>query len=114
MLNWLKIQTMGHTVIVGYKPKPGKEEALKELMKTHLPILKQEGLVRGKESYIMEAADGTIIEVFEWLSEEAVQKAHVNPAVLAMWGRYAELCDYVPAGNVAELSQLFSHFEPLN
>ena len=56
---------MGHTVIVACKPKPGKEAALKELMNTHLPILKKEGLVRDKESYIMEAADGTIVEVFE-------------------------------------------------
>lgn len=105
---------MGRTVIVGYKPKPGKETALRELMKTHLPILMQEGLVRNKESYIMEAADGTIIEVFEWLSEEAIQNAHSNPAVLAMWGKYAEVCDYVPVGNVAEIDVLFSGFKPLN
>lgn len=105
---------MGHTVIVGYKPKPGKEEALRELMKTHLPVLKQEGLVRDKESYIMEATDGTIVEVFEWLSVEAVQNAHTNPAVLAMWDKYDEVCDYVPVGTLAEISQLFSSFKPLN
>ncbi len=27
---------MGRIVIVGYKPKPGKNEALKALMRTHL------------------------------------------------------------------------------
>ena len=104
---------MGYTVIVGYKPKPGKEEALKEVMKTHLPILLQQGLVRDKESYMMEAADGTIIEVFEWLSAEAVEKAHNNPAVLEMWGKYAEVCDYVPIGTVPESAKLFSSFKPL-
>jgi len=105
---------MGHTVIVAYKPKPGKEAALKELMKTHLPCLKDEGLVRDKESYIMEAADGTIVEVFEWLSDEAVRQAHTNPAVLQMWGNYAEVCDYIPIGNVAEAANLFSGFSALN
>lgn len=105
---------MGITVIVGYKPKTGKEEALKEVMKTHLPILKQEGLVRDKESYVMEAADGTIIEVFEWLSKEAIEKAHSNPAVLKMWGKYADVCEYIPVGNVAEIGILFSGFKPLN
>ena len=83
-------------------------------MKTHLPILLQQGLVREKESFIMEAADGTIIEVFEWLSEDAIAKAHSNPAVLEMWGKYAEVCDYIPAGNVAEIDILFSGFKPLN
>ena len=62
----------------------------------------------------MEAADGTIVEVFEWLSEEAIQNAHKNPAVLQMWGEYAEVCDYVPVGSLAEAGNLFTAFEPLN
>ena len=105
---------MGRTVIVGYKPKPGKEAALKELMKTHLPVLAKEGLVRDKESYIMEASDGTIVEVFEWLSEEAIQQAHTNLAVQKMWGEYAKVCDYIPVGNLSEIISLFSSFKPLN
>lgn len=104
---------MGRIVIVGYKPKPGQNEALKTLMKTHLPRLKQEGLVTERESIIMEAADGTIVEVFEWISEEAIQNAHKNPAVLQMWGEYAEVCDYVPVGSLAEAASLFSSFEPV-
>jgi hypothetical protein len=105
---------MGLTVIVGYKPRPGKEAALKELMATHLPTLKREGLVRDKESYIMEAADGTIVEVFEWLSEEATRQAHTNPAVLEMWDRYAQVCHYIPVGSIPEAANLFSQFDALN
>lgn len=104
---------MGHTVIVAYKPKEGKAGALKELMKTHLPRLKAQGLVRDKESYIMEAADGTIIEVFEWLSEDAIRNAHTNPEIQKMWGEYAAVCDYIPVGSVPETAQLFSGFKPL-
>ena len=104
---------MGRIVIVGYKPKPGKNEALKALMKTHLPRLKQEGLVTNRASIMMEAADGTIIEVFEWISKEAIENAHTNPAVLQMWSDYAEVCDYVPIGTVAEAADLFSGFEPI-
>jgi hypothetical protein len=105
---------MGRIVIVGYKPKPGKNEALKALMKTHLPRLQQEGLATNRESIIMEAADGTIIEVFEWVSAEAIQNAHTNPAVLQMWGEYAEVCDYVPVGSLTEAGTLFSAFIPVN
>ena len=105
---------MGRIVIVGYKPKPGKNQALKALMKTHLPRLKQEGLVTDRESILMEAADGTIIEVFEWVSKEAIQNAHTNPEVLKMWGEYAEVCDYVPVGDVPEIGSFFSEFGPFN
>jgi hypothetical protein len=105
--------TMGRIVIVGYKPKPGKNEALKALMRTHLPRLKAEGLVTDRESIIMEAGDGTIVEVFEWQSQEAINNAHKNLAVLQMWGEYAEVCDYVPIGGLAEAGSLFSGFEPV-
>ena len=105
---------MGRIVIACYKPKTDKRTALKKLMKTHLSRLKQEGLVTNRESIMMEAADGTIIEVFEWVSDEAIQNAHTNPEVLKMWAEYAEVCDYIPVGNVPEAASLFSGFVPLN
>lgn len=101
-------------VIVGYKPKPGKADALREIMRTHVPILREQGLVTGRQSIMMEAKDGTIIEVFEWASQAAIEQAHTNPAVLEMWGKYAEVCDYIPVGQVAEIADLFSSFTPFS
>ncbi|HZY36894.1 MAG TPA: hypothetical protein VFE53_09615 [Mucilaginibacter sp.] len=105
---------MGLIVIACYRPKSGKEEALKELMKTHLPRLKAEGLVTDRESTIMEAKDGTILEVFEWLSAEAIAKAHSNPQILKMWGEYGEVCDYVPVNTLAEAGDMFAAFTPIS
>jgi hypothetical protein len=105
---------MEQIVIACYRPKPGKVEALKALMKTHLPRLKAEGLVTDRRSIIMEAADGTIIEVFEWLSAAAIQNAHTNPQVLKMWGEYAEVCDYVSLDSLAEASYMFAAFKPVD
>ena len=105
---------MGHITIAAYKPKPGKANALKQLMKIHLPILRQEGLVTDRESIMMEAGDGTIIEVFEWLSDEAIQQAHTNPEVIKMWGQYAEACDYVPLSTLPETNAMFAGFKPFN
>ena len=99
-------------VIVGYKPKPGKTAALKELMRAHLSVLRKENLVTDRDSILMEAADGTIIEVFEWKSQVAIDTAHTNPAVLQMWEQYAAVCEYVPVAQVAEAAALFSSFVP--
>jgi quinol monooxygenase YgiN len=79
---------MGIIVISAYKPKEGKAEALKKLMRTHLPRLRKENLVTDRESIMMEAADGTVVEVFEWLSQDAIMQAHHNPNVLKMWGEW--------------------------
>lgn len=105
---------MGVIVIAVYQPKAGKEEALRQLMQTHLPRLHKEGLVTDRPSIMMEAADHSVIEVFEWVSAEAIEQAHTNPAVLQMWAEYGELCDYIPLADLAEAKNLFSSFQPLN
>ena len=105
---------MGQISIACYKPKAGKAEALKELMKIHLSTLKAEGLVTDRKSIVMEAVDGTIIEVFEWISPTAIEQAHTNPAVLQMWAKYAEACDYIPIGTVPEAANMFASFISLN
>lgn len=104
---------MGRIVIVAYRPKPGKAEDLKQLLQRHLPILRGERLATDRAPIIMEAADGTLIEVFEWVSAEAIEAAHTNPAVAAMWAEFGEVCDYVPVASVAESANLFSEFTPL-
>ena len=61
----------------------------------------------------MRAADGTIVEVFEWLSAEAIDRAHANPAVQALWAEFVAACEYLPLANLPEAQQMFAEFEPL-
>ncbi len=99
-------------VIAAYRPKPGKAEQLKQLARTHVDRLRAEGLVTERSPIIMQAKDGTIVEVFEWKSKAAMESAHTNPAVLEMWNEYSQVCDYVPVGSVTEVNDLFSEFTP--
>lgn len=104
---------MGRVVIVCYRPKAGQADALVELMRTHVSILRDEHLVTARAPITMQASDGTVVEVFEWVSAEAIASAHGNPRVQAMWGRFAGVCDYVPIAEVPEAAKLFSDFSPL-
>ncbi|WP_375201101.1 putative quinol monooxygenase [Hyphococcus sp.] len=105
---------MSVMVIACYRPKPGKGAALFELMKAHLPVLRAEGLVGEEPSLCGRAADGSFVEVFCWKSQAAIDAAHENPNVLAMWEKYAELCDFVTIGDLAEAKQMFSPFAPVD
>ena len=78
----------GVCVIVAYRPKPGKEKELLELVRARVPTLRKEGLVTDRVPTIMRAKDGTIIEVSEWKSQEAIDAAHKNPKVLSMWNKF--------------------------
>src|ERR1700739_658245 len=105
---------MGKFVIVAYRPRPGREQELLQLTKEHLPILRSQGLATDRPSYVMRSADGTIVEVFEWKSAEAIAAAHQNPAVQALWGEFGAACDYVPLTSLPEAHQMFAEFDSVD
>jgi quinol monooxygenase YgiN len=104
----------GICVIVAYRPKPGKEQELLALVRVRVPTLLQEGLVTERPPIIMRARDGTFIEVSEWKSPEAIDAAHKNPNVLAMWETFFTLCDCVPLKTLEEANEMFAGFEPVD
>src|SRR3989442_11952048 len=103
----------GVIVIVAYRPKPGKEKEMLELVRTRVPTLRKEGLVTDRVPTIMRARDGTIVEVSEWKSRAAIDAAHKNPNVLAMWEKFFPICDCVPLKTLPEASDMFAGFEPI-
>jgi quinol monooxygenase YgiN len=100
-------------VIVAYLPKSGKNAEVLDLVRNRVPTLKTEGLVTDREPVIMRARDGAIIEVSEWKSRAAIEAAHQNPRVLAMWDKFFAVCDCVPLNTIAETRDMFAGFEPL-
>jgi hypothetical protein len=104
---------MGRVVIACFVPKPGREHDLHALARTHVPRLRAEGLVTDRAPILAVAGDGTVVEVFEWVSEEAIASAHQNAVVRAMWDEYEAVCTYVPVGELPEAAGLFSEFTAL-
>ena len=104
----------GVVVIVAYRPKPGKENELVDLVRSRVPTLRKENLVTDRAPTIMRSRDGTIIEVSEWKSREAIDAAHKNPNVLAMWNKFFAVCDCVPLDSLAEAKEMFAGFEPIS
>jgi quinol monooxygenase YgiN len=103
----------GIVCIVAYRPKAGHEAELLDLIRGRVPTLRKEGLVTDRVPVIMRAKDGTIIEVSEWKSQEAIEAAHRNPRVLAMWDKFFAVCDCVPLKTVPESETMFAGFEPI-
>src|SRR5258706_11457810 len=104
---------MGSISVACYKPRPGCEHALLELVRNHLPPLRVEGLVTDRAPIVMRCADGTVVEVFEWVSQDAIAGAHKNPAVLELWKKFEAVCWYETPANIPEFRNMFSNFEPI-
>ena len=105
---------IGICVIVAYRPTPRKEREVLALARDRVPTLRKEGLVTDREPVIMRAKDGTIIEVSEWKSREAIDAAHKNPNVLAIWDKFFAVCDCVPLKTLPEAEEMFAGFEAVD
>ena len=102
---------MGRFVIVAYKPKDGRAAELDAVVAKHLRVLREQDLITDRDGYTMRAEDGTVIEVFEWRSKEAIEEAHGNAAVGALWAEFGAVCDYVPLSSLAETDRMFAEFD---
>ena len=101
------------TVIACYRAKPGQDAALEALVRRHVPVLRQLGLATDRAPMLMRAADGSLVEVFEWTSAAAIATAHSHPEVHKMWAEFGAACDDVKLSQLAEAQNLFAEFTPL-
>jgi len=104
----------GCVVVAVYKPRPGKEAELAALVRDHVGDLRAVGLVTDRAPIAAIASDGTIIEVFEWVSEEVIAGAHAHPVVQEMWKKFEACCWYETPANVPDLQRMFISLTPLD
>lgn len=102
------------TVIAAYRPKPGKDRELRKLIREHRRTLAEAQLVTQRKPLILRArSDGTLLEIFEWASARAPDRAHRHAPIRAMWRKLSEVADFVALSDIKEAGKAFSHFEGL-
>jgi hypothetical protein len=102
---------MANMVIAVYRPRAGREAELLELVRGHVPALRKLGLATERPPTVLRAKDGSLLEVFEWVSPEAVERAHHLPEVQQLWARFEQVCEWAPLESLEEARTPFSHFE---
>ena len=105
---------MGLLVICAFRPRKGKEQGLHGVIREHMPTLRSQNLITDRKPVVGRAADGTIIEVFEWKNKEAVDEAHRNPVVRKLWDRFEACSEYISLRDVPETMSPFPNFEPVD
>jgi len=105
---------MSLIAIAAYKPLPGFDTGFKEVLKNHTNVLREEGFITDQKVYQMQAIDGTVIEVFEWISEEAKEDAHNNPRVMELWSRLHEYAEMAKLMDIMECHAPMASFRGLH
>jgi hypothetical protein len=85
-------------VICHYRPKEGAVDELLELIREHRSVYREAGLAtdRPEQVYVGSEQDGSgalVVAIFEWIDEEAVNRAHQHPAIGVLWERMESLCE---------------------
>ncbi len=107
--------TKPQVVIAMYRPKPGKGEYLEAIVRRHVPTLRAAGLATKRPGTLLRSfKDGTLLEIFEWESLEAAQKAHDHPQVSEIWGAMEKAASFVSLSQLTEAGHPFPHFDPVN
>ena len=86
------------TSIAHYRVRPGCEDEFLAIVERHTTTLRELGLLtdRATEVYLgtERGVDGPlVIEVFDWVDEDASRRAHTHPAVSAVWESMGPLCE---------------------
>lgn len=95
-----------------YRPKPGKENELRDILKVHIPSFAKRAITE-RELLTLQAEDGTIIEIAEWKSSEAIDKAHQSDKVMSVWNQIGALAELTNLSSLAEAQYPFPNFKAI-
>lgn len=100
-------------VFAVYKPREGGDAALRKLMAEHVPALRRLQLATNRAPIHVRSQNGAYIEVFEWVSDEAAERAHDHPEVARIWEAMGKVADTKELASLPEAASQFSHYEPI-
>jgi|ERR1700733_12143579 hypothetical protein len=96
-----------------YRPHAGKDAELLQAVAKHYPVLRKLELITDRAPVVVRAKDGSIVEVFEWVSDEAAEQAHEHPEIAAVWEDMGKVGDVAALSSLPEVHRPFPHFEPV-
>ncbi|MBW2242001.1 MAG: hypothetical protein JRH01_08430 [Deltaproteobacteria bacterium] len=85
------------TVLCTYRVRSDCEAEFLSLLEGHWPKLRELALVTAEPALRYRGLDGEgrpfVVEIFSWTSDDAVERAHAHPEVLAIWEPLGGLCE---------------------
>lgn len=104
-------------VIAAYRSKPGMESRLAGHIAEKRKFMTEAGYYTSRPAIVMrsEKDESLIIEIIEWESLEAIERAHKDDRVHSIWAGFDELCKEVGCrlDSFPEAGISFPHFAPV-
>ena len=104
---------MTRIVFAMYRPNEGKDADLRALIAQHVPALRALGLVTKRDPVLVKSRNGSYVEIFEWISDDASRSAHEHPQIAEIWEQMGVVGTFGRLSQLAEANSEFPHFQPV-
>jgi hypothetical protein len=104
---------MHHIALILYSPRKGRKQELIEMLQHNIPVMRKLGLVTDREQILAGTKDGSIIQIFEWKSQDSQEQAMAHPVVQEMWLKAGNISEFQKPAAVAEFNEVFSMFKTI-
>lgn len=101
---------MGIISIAAFRAHAGMDDDLTRVLDDRLPLLRRLGLATERPEVRAQSTSGVIITISEWASQAAIEEAHENLEVLALWSRFEACAHPVRLADLPEASEMFATF----
>lgn len=86
------------TVFAHYRVREGHLHEFLDLIARHGPVLRRLGLITDQPTKVFAGQEKTneaplVIEIFEWVDDDASSRAHTHPEVSGLWEAMGPLCE---------------------
>lgn len=105
---------MGRISIAAFRPKPGMEDDLLNVLEDRAPLLRSLGMITERKPINMRSSEGVIVHVSEWIDDDAITRAHSNPDILALWQRFNDCCEFIKLDSLSESHDNFATFAAID
>jgi hypothetical protein len=102
-------------VVIGvYHARPGREAETEALLRRHVPTLRRLGLATDRLGIVLRTpTEAVFLELFEWSTADAVDRAHGEAAVQEIWEALESAAEFVSLSHLPQSDKLFPLFEPV-
>lgn len=102
---------MATSIIVGYRPFPGRTDLVISILLEIYEAMQRAGLITARRPWIMRSEEGNVVAAFEMTNEYSFAASEKIREVAALRARLMGVAERLPLGNLREANEPYAEFE---
>ncbi|MBB3228416.1 hypothetical protein FHW69_003051 [Luteibacter sp. Sphag1AF] len=102
---------MATSIIVSYRPFPGRTDLVVSLLLESYAAMARAGLITARRPWIMNSESGDVVAAFEMTDEFSFSESEKIREISVLRARLMGVCERVPLSQLSETAAPFAQFQ---